>query len=971
MSVPDSADTMNNDAALNVDQTLTSDLELDPTDPLSILFNNMSDSESSSQAQTPPDWSQLSSFWSQDLTSHQNDPSNQNTKFPDLTDPFDFSFPMDLDLSTALSMAIEPSALHYNYPKSPSQPMFDMNSIQVQPQDLLASFPFTFSSPTLSTASASTSFTDAKSPRMSVSSGSSVMVPISSGTDPFSGAVMQAKLPIPRLISSIPALPSSRPPKHKPEPQHYVSSSPSSSPSPGPTTPTSDSGASAHNTQSIAGAAVMGRPKTSHTTIERRYRTNLNARIQSLKASVPALRVLDQNTTLEGDVVDERGYIDGVKVARKGSKANVLGKAVEYIRVLKRREIRLKREQEGLRTLILGIPGAEPLLAEWDHEWAKKFGGPERDEIDNEAEAYEGSDDEDGDGEDEGDDSERARKKPKLTKAPTAKKDKNPSVPAAPVADGLAGTVAEKRKRGRPRKIRPSAPPTIAPAAPVLLSNPVGAPVQGDVNMQASQPQQYLLAVFALFSFFNSPFTSTSAAHPHTHQGSVLSHVTADSTTIPTTASWSWNSIIQAIHLFASVLVLITIVVPWLPLPRQVQRAKIMRLIPFSSFIYGQAALSGTHQSDEPLSPPHSPDISDSESDGDSTSTEGNTRAQQSKGPLSDALAQRGSQDEREALIDALGLTTGTFGAVRSLFTRRTVTKSSELERRAWVRLAELVALQPSSAPTLLRLQTYLRLSSLLRASGRSANYACNLATLALLAHSLPLFYVHDRSQRLWNRARAQMVGHYERLVLETLSLEDAAQTLASTPPATALTPLGALATTLIHQRLRSHTSDLFVHTVTLFQDGGPSLSEERDQRETRWRETVNAGRSLGGSIALAADSFAKVWESGVLSVKDLVVDDEDIRTVLSTIVLFKRIFPSRILCCDGAEEEVSFILSPPPSPPVRGPQREVVLELRRALGESVFEEGSESEGRDELEDARDRAVDMLVEYERRGRSRV
>lgn len=31
--------------------------------------------------------------------------------------------------------------------------------------------------------------------------------------------------------------------------------------------------------------------------------------------------------------------IDGVKVARKGSKANVLGKATEYIRVLKRREL--------------------------------------------------------------------------------------------------------------------------------------------------------------------------------------------------------------------------------------------------------------------------------------------------------------------------------------------------------------------------------------------------------------------------------------------------------------------------------------------------------------------------------------------------------------------------------------------------------------------------------------------------------
>jgi hypothetical protein len=34
------------------------------------------------------------------------------------------------------------------------------------------------------------------------------------------------------------------------------------------------------------------------------------------------------------DVVDDRGFVDGVKVARKCSKANVLGKAVEYIRLV-------------------------------------------------------------------------------------------------------------------------------------------------------------------------------------------------------------------------------------------------------------------------------------------------------------------------------------------------------------------------------------------------------------------------------------------------------------------------------------------------------------------------------------------------------------------------------------------------------------------------------------------------------------
>jgi hypothetical protein len=88
----------------------------------------------------------------------------------------------------------------------------------------------------------------------------------------------------------------------------------------------------------VPNTSVIGRPKTSHTTIERRYRTNLNARIQSLRAAVPALRVMDEKTNKSisdnawGDVVDDRGFVDGVRVARKGSKANVLGKAVEYIR---------------------------------------------------------------------------------------------------------------------------------------------------------------------------------------------------------------------------------------------------------------------------------------------------------------------------------------------------------------------------------------------------------------------------------------------------------------------------------------------------------------------------------------------------------------------------------------------------------------------------------------------------------------
>lgn len=77
-------------------------------------------------------------------------------------------------------------------------------------------------------------------------------------------------------------------------------------------------------------APSSARPKTSHTTIERRYRTNLNARIVALRHAVPALRILDK-AQFPDEKVDERGYVDGVKAARKASKGNILGKAAEYI----------------------------------------------------------------------------------------------------------------------------------------------------------------------------------------------------------------------------------------------------------------------------------------------------------------------------------------------------------------------------------------------------------------------------------------------------------------------------------------------------------------------------------------------------------------------------------------------------------------------------------------------------------------
>lgn len=115
-----------------------------------------------------------------------------------------------------------------------------------------------------------------------------------------------------------------------PSPEAFTPSA-SASPSAESPDPLAEAGQSADSPP--AALTATGRPKTSHTTIERRYRTNLNARITGLKQAVPALRVLEDKTgATYGDIVDVRGFVDGVKVARKMSKANVLGKATEYIR---------------------------------------------------------------------------------------------------------------------------------------------------------------------------------------------------------------------------------------------------------------------------------------------------------------------------------------------------------------------------------------------------------------------------------------------------------------------------------------------------------------------------------------------------------------------------------------------------------------------------------------------------------------
>ncbi|KAI6158186.1 hypothetical protein BKA82DRAFT_996621 [Pisolithus tinctorius] len=958
------------------------DLALDPSDPLNLLLNNSGTDSDSDLSQTagPPDWSQLSSLW---LQAHQPTPG-VNSKPQDVSTMFDFPFPMDMELTypPSIAMGVDPSMLYLDNNKGLHFSIPEMTSaVPIRPRDLLAES-------SLSSADDSSSSTSSPgSP--SVGFGASPVVSHAPTHNPVAASYMPQATFLPLHMNTqtpVPSIPLSHTPSL---PASSITSSPS------------------HPSENAS--TNLGRPKTSHTTIERRYRTNLNARIQSLKAAVPALRVLDPNYRNDEHRVDERGYIDGVKVARKGSKANVLGKAVEYIQVLKRREARLNREKEGLRTLVCRFPNGETVLTQWEMEWVKKYGGPERDEIDN-AGVEEASDEEDGDDDDDG--SERARKKPKV-ECPPQKKEKRKIAPAVPAtmqdtttAAALVG-LPEKRKRGRPRKIQPNAPPPVsASATSILLTGPNVASHAQAVPQTASQfaqPQQYLLAVFALISFFNSPLTTSMSTKQYrpTHEGVVLSHVSHPAqplSSVPV-SGWTWSDSVEAIHLLASALVIFSIVLTWIPLPTRWSQSRILRFVPFRFAIsQPSTAAKSLHEVSDLPTPPVSPDVSDSDSEAGSSSNEGTVRAgsrgsREESSPLFLALNSKGSKDEYQKLIDVLEVNLGVAGLFRGAIGLWSPRDSEHrLKRQAWMRLAELIVLKSGDArvSVALRLQVYNNLSSGLHTSVTEQsppNLVSDLCTLALLVYSLPLPFAQSRAERLWNRAwrivdtNAHHVFTFERLIFKEMTLEGALECLSTSSEGTDVngpTPITMLGSTLLHRRLLAHASSLFVHRVAEAHEGAVEDFSSEDE-EKQWRETVEYGCSIDGDIAALCSVFKRAWRDEA----DMDADalewgsvDSSLQALLTAIILHQQVFPRRQPDSTPgslADFNTSF-LSPPPSPQSGQPKDARSRRLRCILGSSVFEQSVTSSDIQSdacslsLEDARDRVVDELVNLERETR---
>ncbi|KAF8804632.1 hypothetical protein BYT27DRAFT_7106313 [Phlegmacium glaucopus] len=1012
---------------------MSADLGLDPSDPLNLLLHNTSQRpESSMDDESTQDWSKFSTLWA--------DHTDQSITMKPYSDIMDFSdlgsLAMDMDFDP--SMTIEPSALHYDYMKL-AQGMNYTHDDQFSPLNtelLSTQFPFTFQSALAAgnMSSASASPVSYKERRRSITSSSSssgaslspvpesipspqpgcasesvqpkaessqananandpaaelaqrvrqsagVMLAVPMGSQ-FQGYQVyqqmdlptntpQSKLPIPRL------------PRHNPASAPKSSSSSSAASTPPPSTPPAslklsvkpnltpaDVSPSLTPTSAVPATAIP-RPKTSHTTIERRYRTNLNARIQSLRMAVPALRVLEDKEGGNGkkikknvkggvvvkgsgigviesedgsviDVIDERGFVDGVKVARKCSKANVLGKAVEYIRVLKKREHRLKAEQAGLKTLIGGLVGGAALVKEWEREWRTKFGGEEQDEVEGEDEEGDDEDSEDEEGEEGEEESGKKRKRPKISPAPkkfSLDKGTKKPVPSAVVLGN--DQVPEKRKRGRPRKVLPTTV-TVAPRATASPEQGNTSTMQDEtmhpptafstesqwVQQQQSQPQQFHLAVFALFSFFNSPLTSSSVGHDHhSHTGTVLNALHPPLAYAPDiisqfaappssnmTPAWSLQDYVQMFHLFVSVMVLASFVGSWFGI----------------SFGSGRKRMVSVHGS----------------------------------------LRSGDKALRRQGAID-------------------------------WVKMGEQSVVE-GKMPSL---SLYERVQIYRSVSRKSVTSVGDLATLALVARATT--GVLSRLGRMkarstWAAARDLASGThpkpptlriYEKLVFETLSVDEAFNRLALASASGTLTkdedgriytPLEVLGCLIVKERVKKHVGKLFVQVVahagkrTMVND-----EEEREEEEAR-RMTVDAARELGGSVEMLGKGFEQVWKTASVEDDDLsylvdsesmesVVDDE-IKALFTALVLYRRFF----VCLAHPECLLSSTLRSLPSSPtpkMSAKRARMLLELRQALGNKVFEdtdvevEQEEPEDMDSLEDARDQVVDMIVDAERRER---
>ncbi|KZV98643.1 hypothetical protein EXIGLDRAFT_832048 [Exidia glandulosa HHB12029] len=908
----------------------------------------------SAQQQQQKDWSQL--LWSDHSAM-----------------PAAASWAMDMDIDSQLGAFVDPASV-FALPPAPAAPDVFHQPMPQQPGQvsiatpqelaglapLLDAFPFTFDAagyPVMKQQQQPAlplqhRFTPSPSPEQSDSSATASEDEIARFARESAGVVQAiiagslppdhaTKMPIPRIGRAIP--------KQQPSPSSSASSSVSASPPP--ITPLDAVPVQSAGAQQPAGKAPGARPKTSHTTIERRYRTNLNARIIALRTAIPATRILDSNPE-PPCYADERGYVDGVKAARKGSKATILAKAVEYIGVLKNREVRLRRENDGLRALVSSLVGGPQLLAHWEHSWVEKYGRAEDDVIDG---GDGGSDDDESDEED----ARPAKKARKSAPAPAAQ------VAAPAPTSSRKATIdpqtGEKRKRGRPRK-------NPAPIAPVLQ-----APVPQHMQQQQQQaPTQYLLAVFALFSLWNNAPASSSS--PSTHTGSVLADA-VEGTQLPT---WGWGYAVQAVHVVASVAILISILYPIIRrrLNCYTAPSKATALATVDDASDSDADLSASIVSAASSAGPSTPALevsADFASIASSSDNEDSALSMKGKRTFPYKHPREGLEPAPKTLASGpLALALGASGATGALLTsglgyalssvrltkRNMDADGAELE--AWVRLADALVVEGEDAPLTQRFQTFFTLAA---ARPRSASHR---ASLALLSHSLGM----PDAENQWNAIQPETAA--ERVVFRH-TLESAHDQLLSLPAGAEQGHEGAvkkLARDWLRVEAQAMAREAFMCVARGIAPDPERVEELRAVGAELGGRESRLALAVAGSIPISSSSSSSV--SFVVDASELDLGEGETEDVVCALGLFRRAFPVAFHAAgrtpepeteEGAEEQQQkMLVSPPPSPAPRDAR--AMLALQQVLGRQTFDEPA-------LEDARDRMVDMVRAAGRSGRRPV
>ena len=250
-----------------------------------------------------------------------------------------------------------------------------------------------------------------------------------------------------------------------------------------------------------------------------------------------------------------------------------------------------------------------------------------------------------------------------------------------------------------------------------------------------------------------------------------------------------------------------------------------------------------------------------------------------------------------------------------------------------------------------------------------------------------------SKARSVWADAQKKAKTKSEEIVFERWTLDEAVEEISIAEAKPSQTPLSVLASIAVKQRVKQHLGRFFVDAVGVASeecvDKKRSASKQENgarDEEKELKRTIEASKEVGGDVAELGRKLERVWKASsspfglVASVAlpssedcNLSALDAEINSLLTALVLYRRLFSG-----PTAASVSSALISPPPSPstrsrtptPTKDSMGNALLDLRKALGSRVFEDGEqEGDGESAMELARDKVVDLVVEMERRGRS--